>query len=67
MGMYTSYKGKKRGRAKGGITMAINKELKREEKRKLDKRMMEISFWNNNKKWKIVTVYSQDMEETLKR
>lgn len=47
--------------------MAINKELKREEKRKLDKKMMEISFWNNNKKWKIVMVYSQDMEETLKR
>lgn len=31
--------------------MAISKELKREEKRKLDKGMMEISFWNNNKKW----------------
>lgn len=67
MGMYTSYKERKRGRAKGGITMAISKELKRKEKRKLDKEMMEISFWNNNKKWKIMRVYSQDMEETLKR
>lgn len=28
---------------------------------------MELSFWNNNKKWRIVTVYSQDIEETLRK
>lgn len=53
----TKEKGK--GRAKGGIIMAISKELKKIEARELDKGRMEIKFIYNGNKWRLITLYSQ--------
>lgn len=57
----------KKGRAKGGIIVAISREIKGEIKvKEINKDMIEISFVYNKNKWRIFTIYSWDIEEILK-
>lgn len=52
-------------RTKGKVIMAISKELKGVKVREVNKETMEIGITYNKNKWKIVTLYSQNIEKTL--
>lgn len=54
-----------KGRAKGGIITAIRKDLEGIKAKEINKGAMEISFIYNKNRWRIVTVYSQNNEETM--
>lgn len=56
-----------KGRAKGGIITAINKNMKERIVKELNKGAMEIKFTHNKNRWRIVTIYSQDMKETMEK
>jgi len=54
-----------KGRAKGGIVMAVSKEMKGAKIKEMNKGAMELCVTYNNNKWRIITVYSQNIEEML--
>lgn len=49
---------KAKGRAKGGIVVAISRNIKEVKERTLSREAVEISFKHKNNKWRIVTLYS---------
>ncbi|XP_036150976.1 golgin subfamily A member 6-like protein 22, partial [Monomorium pharaonis] len=55
----------KKGRARGGIITAVNKSVKDNIFRKLGYGIAENKLIHNGNRWRIVTVYSQDIEETM--
>lgn len=54
-----------KGRAKGGIIMAVNREIKNVEVKEINKGTMKTSFVYNKKKWRIIMLYSQNIKEVL--
>ena len=58
-------RGNKKGRAKGGIIMAIRKEIREVEIKEISKRVMQAKIEYNGHRWRIVTIYSQNVEEVL--
>lgn len=58
-------KKKEKGRAKEDIIMAISKGIKNIKTKGISKGAMETSFVYDKKKWRIVTLYSQDIKEAL--
>lgn len=55
----------KKSRAKEGIVMAINKEIKNVTVKEINKNVREACTIYNKKKWKIITLYSQSIKETM--
>ncbi|XP_025074790.1 uncharacterized protein LOC112552838 [Pogonomyrmex barbatus] len=55
----------KKGRAKGGIMMATRKDIKLINTRKISKGMAEMEVVHGGSRWRIVTVYSHCIEETM--
>lgn len=53
-----------KGRTKGGIVVAINKEIKEIRVRELNKEMIEVCFGHNNR-WRIIVMYSRNIGESL--
>lgn len=51
-------------RTKGGI-VAVNKNLECKEMKVWSNRVMEVRITFNNKDWRIFTVYSQNVAETI--
>lgn len=54
----------RKGRAKGGITMAVKKNLKEVKIRELNKET-EINLEYNGNRWRIITLYSRKIEDTI--
>lgn len=54
---------KKKGRARGGIITAVNKEIMGVKIREINENAMEIKLTRNKNKWRIITLYSQNMKE----
>jgi len=54
-----------KGRAKGGIVTAVSKDLKGAKMKENNKRAMELCVTHNKNKWRIITVYSQNIEGTM--
>ncbi|KAL6418758.1 hypothetical protein ACFW04_014226 [Cataglyphis niger] len=52
-------------RAKGGIITAVNKSLQEVSIRDMSYQAVEIKLRYNENRWRIITVYSQDVEETM--
>lgn len=66
----SAFKENKRGRAKRGIMTAILvckelKERKEVKAKEINKEAMQISLTHNKNKWRIVTLYSRNIEEIL--
>ncbi|KAG5320900.1 CL049 protein, partial [Acromyrmex heyeri] len=57
----------KKGRAKGGIITAVSKKVKNIEVREISEAAMECEMNYNGNKWRIITVYSQEIEKTMER
>ena len=57
----------KKGRAKGGIITAMSKEIKNIEVREISEATMKCEMVYNENKWRIITVYSQEVEKTMER
>ncbi|KAL6421364.1 hypothetical protein ACFW04_014701 [Cataglyphis niger] len=55
----------RKGRAKGGIITAVNKSLQEVSIRDMSYQAVEIKLRYNGNRWKIITIYSQDVEETM--
>lgn len=55
----------RKGRAKGDIIIAVNKSFKESVFRELSHNIAEIGLKYNGNRWRIVTVYSQDIEENM--
>lgn len=55
----------KKGRTKGEILTAVNREIEEIQTKMLNEGAMEINFKLNKRKWRLVTVYSRNMEETM--
>lgn len=55
-------KEKEKGRAKGGIVMAVSKELKNVKVRIINMEIMEASLVHRRKKWRITILYSQNIK-----
>lgn len=53
------------GRAKGGIIIAVKKEVRKVEVKEISKSSMEVRFENNKKKWRIITLYSRNIKKIL--
>ncbi|XP_018374444.1 PREDICTED: uncharacterized protein LOC108768497 [Trachymyrmex cornetzi] len=64
-GFVPAEKEHKKGRAKGGIITAVRKKIRNIEVRKLNEAAMECKIEYNGKKWRIMTVYSQEIEKTM--
>ena len=64
MGMYPCDK-KKRGRTKAGIIIAINKRLECRTIEVWNKQVMEAEVIFNEKKWRILIIYSQNIGEIM--
>ena len=54
---------KKKGRAKSGIILAINKEFGYTEWKECSKRVAEVKLNYNRKTWRIMIIYSQNTDE----
>lgn len=54
-----------KGRAKGGIIMAVSKEIKNVKIKIMNKGVIDASLVYNKKKWRIITLYSQNIKEIL--
>lgn len=52
-------------RAKGGIVVAVRKEMKEMKIKELNKKAVELCFTHSNDRWRIITMYSQNIEESL--
>lgn len=52
-------------RAKDGIAVTISKDLKEVSARKLSKEIMKITLKQNSKKCKVITMFRQNIEESL--
>lgn len=55
----------KRGRARGGMLIAIRKEMEGIKVREISKRTVEIELTRTRERWRIYVIYSQKIEETL--
>lgn len=55
----------RKGRAKGGITVAVKKNLKEIKIRELNKETTEINLEYNGNRWRIITLYSRKIEDTI--
>lgn len=55
----------KKGRTKAEILTAVNREIEEIKTKMLNERATEINFKLNKRKWRLVTVYSRNMEETM--
>ncbi|XP_077262982.1 uncharacterized protein LOC143897893 isoform X2 [Temnothorax americanus] len=55
----------RKGRAKGEIITAVNKNLKLIEVREINDEVVEIRLEYNRNKWRIITLYSQKVEDTM--
>ena len=58
-------KEEKKGRAKGGMLIALRRNLKEIKVKEISKRTVEIEISHNRARWKIFVIYCQKMEETL--
>lgn len=56
---------RKKGRAKGGIIITINKSLQEVRIREINYQAVEIKLTHKGNKWRIITVYSQDVGYTM--
>jgi hypothetical protein len=56
----------KKGRAKGGIVKAVRKSLEQVEIKELNGEIAEAKLKYNGNNWRIVTLYSQKIEETVR-
>ncbi|XP_070162472.1 golgin subfamily A member 6-like protein 22 [Polyergus mexicanus] len=56
-----------KGRARGGIITAISKDLKEVKVREINKGAMETNLIYNKNRWRVITLYSQNIEETLEK
>ena len=65
MGMYPC--GKRKEEGKGGIMVAINKRLECRTIKEWSKQMMEMEVIFNEKKWRILTIYSQNIDNIMDR
>lgn len=45
--------------------MAINKEIKNVSTREINKGVLEMKLEYNEKKWRIITIYSQNIKEMM--
>lgn len=45
--------------------VAISKEIIEVTTRELSKEAIEVCFWHNNIRWKIITMYSQNIGESM--
>jgi len=54
-----------KGRVKGGIIVAVRKSLKISKIKELSNEIMEIQLGYNGNRWRIITIYSQKIEETM--
>lgn len=61
----TATKNNKKGRAKDGVLVAANKEIKNIKAREINKGTIEINLVHNGKKWRIIILYSKNIKETL--
>lgn len=52
-------------RAKGGIIMAINKNIKDIKFRRIGYQAMETEFQYSGNKWRVITVYCQNVKEVI--
>ncbi|XP_018307231.1 trichohyalin-like [Mycetomoellerius zeteki] len=57
----------KKGRAKGGIIMAARRNKKEIKIEKVDKGIMEMKLELEGNSWRIFTIYSQKIDETMDR
>lgn len=48
-----------------GIVVAIKRDLKEVKNKVLSKGMIEVSFQHSNKKWGMITLYSQNIKEMM--
>jgi len=55
----------RKGRVKGGIIIAVRKSLKVIKIKGISNEIMEIKLVYNGNRWRIVTLYSQKIEETI--
>jgi len=55
----------RKGRVKGGIIIAVKKSLKVIKINEVSNEIMEIKLEYNGNRWRIVTLYSQKIEETI--
>lgn len=55
----------KKGRAKNEIITAMRRSLKKVMVKEISNTTMECKLKHNENKWRIITVYSQKIEETL--
>lgn len=55
----------KKGRTKGEILTAVNREIEEIKTKMLNEGATEINFKLNKRKWRLVTVYSRNMEEIM--
>lgn len=55
----------RKGRAKGGIIVAVKKNLKEVKIRELNKETTEINLKYNENRWRIITSYSRKIEDTI--
>lgn len=53
-----------KGRAKGDIMIAADRSLKEIDFRELSHDVAEITFKYNRNSWRVIMVYSQDIEKT---
>lgn len=56
----------KKGRAKGGIITGVSKNIKEVEYKEWSRNIVERKLKINGRIWRMITVYSQDINETLK-
>lgn len=59
-------KKKTKGRAKGGIVTAIKKNMGAAEFKEWGRGIAEVRFKVGEKSWRVLTVYNQDIEDTMK-
>lgn len=55
----------KKGRAKGGIIVVANKNLKEIEFKEMSYRAAEVKTEHDRNRWRIITLYSQDTKEIM--
>lgn len=60
-----SGKGRKKGRAKGGILITARREIEGICVREINKQVAEVDITHNKNKWKIFVIYSQNVEEII--
>lgn len=55
----------RKGRVRGGIILAVSRKMKIITVKEITKGTLEGKLMYNEKRWRIITLYSQDIKETM--